>query len=146
MRSFPLRRPRVQQEINAKTNSRPLTLVNLPWTQDALMKKLQRGKVALENVVKTERGMIGVAAVKNIAYNKEVLVHYSFDGWTTVKETIAAFYKQDSSHQNDYFVFVLTNKDYYSGKGWKLEFAICYRVAGLEYWDNNNGKNYSLQS
>lgn len=128
----------------ARPKARPLALVTLPWTQDAFWQKLHSTKVALENIVKTEKGIIGVAAVLNISYHKDVIVRYSFDGWKTVKETMAAFYKQDSSRQTDYFVFVLTNKETCYDKSWNLQFAICYRVDGKEYWDNNEGKNHNI--
>ena len=132
--------------IEARAKPRPLTLITLPWAQDVISQRLQRTNVTLQNVVKTEKGIIGIAAVKNIGYHKDVLVRYSFNGWTTVNETLAAFYKQDSSHQLDYFVFVLSNKKAYFDIDWTLDFAICYRVNGHEYWDNNDGKNHRIQS
>ena len=130
----------------AKTKPKPLKIINLPWTLDALNQRLKATNVTLENVVKTEKGIIGIAAVRNIAYQKTVIVRYSFNGWTTVNETAATFYKQDSSHHIDYFVFVVRSKTACFEKRWNVDFALCYKVNGEVYWDNNNGENYCISS
>ena len=140
------RKKKAYLRTEAKAKPKPLQVVNLPWTQDVLNQRLKRTSVALENIVKTEKGIIGITAVKNVAYHKDVVVRYSFNGWKTVNETTATFYKQDSSHQVDYFVFVVTNKMAHIDTNWTINFAICYKVNGQEHWDNNNGENYHISS
>jgi len=134
----------LRTEARAKPNT--LQVVNSPWSQDMLSQRLKTRSVTLENVVKTEKGIIGITAVKNIAYHKDVIVRYSFNDWRTVSETTATFYKQDSPYQIDYFVFVVNCKTTCFDKKWDVNFAICYKVNGQEYWDNNDGENYHIKS
>ena len=125
---------------------KPLTLVTLPSAEGNLRDRIQQDTVTLENVVKTQRGIIGMVAVKNMAYDKDIFVRYTFDSWQTTLETQGAFYRQDQDNQADFFVFVLTNKAACYESNWNLEFAVSYRVAGQEFWDNNKGKNYEVSS
>ncbi len=123
---------------------KPLTIYNLPWDRDLLFDRLERLNVSLENIVKTQKGIIGMVAVKNIAYCKEIFIKYSFDNWETERDTQGAFYKQEQAKQVDYFVFVVSDKAACFDGNWELNFAICYKVGGREFWDNNDGKNYEV--
>ncbi len=132
----------------AKTQEKPLHLnfYELPWNRELLLDRVEELNVSLENVVKTQKGIIGMVAVKNISFCKEVFIRFSFDKWETWRETQAAFYKQEETREIDYFVFVVSEKAACSNSQWKLDFAICYKVAGKEYWDNNNQQNYEVLS
>eukprot|EP00794_Sanderia_malayensis_P003461 gene3461-3957_t len=123
---------------------RSLNLYTLPWGAELLNDRISQLNVSLENVVKTQKGIIGMVAVKNIAYCKEVYINYSFNDWKTKKSIQGAFYKQNQPKQVDYFVFVVSDKAACFDGNWNLKFAICYKVAGREYWDNNYGKNYEV--
>ncbi len=79
------------------------------------------------------------ADVRNIAYQKEVKVIYTTDNWAT--------------NQTFYLGYNLTpyaNTNFENWTGFtelsstvnRVEFAIVYKVNGVEYWDNNYGKNY----
>lgn len=87
--------------------------------------------------------MEGYVEVENIAYAKEVTIHYSFDGVTW--DDISAKYMQKSHGTKEIWSFTtqsnpFTTIDYHFYK--EIKFAIKYKVDGKTYWDNNNGKNY----
>lgn len=75
------------------------------------------------------------AKVKNIAFAKDVAIHYTPDG-TTWKDLLLSF----SSHFGDYDIFGGTVNEQVS------EFVIRYTVAGSTYYDNNAGHNYRFTS
>ena len=141
----------VRQERSGKlklrnlSKPREIAVFAIPWNSQKFYHRLELSNVSLENVVKTRKGIIGMVAVKNLAYRKDVLVRYSFDNWATTLETHAAFYRQDR-RQTDFFVFVLASKAACFDRQWELAFAICYRVIGKEFWDNNDGNNYVICS
>eukprot|EP00112_Aurelia_sp_Birch-Aquarium-sp1_P000130 Seg1010.5 transcript_id=Seg1010.5/GoldUCD/mRNA.D3Y31 product="Protein phosphatase 1 regulatory subunit 3E" protein_id=Seg1010.5/GoldUCD/D3Y31 len=140
-----------RQKLGGKTKprnvskSRQLAPVMMPWNSERFYDRLELSNVSLENVVKTRRGIIGMVAVKNLAYLKDVIIRYSFDNWATTLETHAAFYRQDR-RQTDFFVFVLASKAACFDRRWEVKFAIRYRVNGKEFWDNNDGSNYGIFS
>lgn len=75
------------------------------------------------------------AKVKNIAFAKDVVVHYTPDG-TTWKDTALSF----ASHFGDHDVF--------SGEVNEqvLQFVIRYSAAGATFFDNNAGADYRFES
>uniref|UniRef100_A0A3Q3W961 CBM21 domain-containing protein n=1 Tax=Mola mola TaxID=94237 RepID=A0A3Q3W961_MOLML len=93
--------------------------------QPDFLKHLCKQSVYLEQVLCSEQGITGTVQVLNLAYEKEVTVHYSH-------------------RDNNIFRFRLPVPPFILQPGAILEFAICYHVKGSEYWDNNNGQNYKL--
>lgn len=79
----------------------------------------------------------GYIAVKNLAYDKKVTVHYEYNNgaWNDVA---ASYVKTNSSDGYEVWEFQTPDKFDYS----QMQFAIKYEVNGQTYWDNNNGKNY----
>ena len=136
---------RIKKSKSEAKSTKRLSLYSLPWNPDELYNRIARLNVSLENVVKTQKGIIGMIAVKNIAYCKEVSVTFSFDNWQTHRETEAVFYRQDEEKELDFFVFVVCDKAACFDRSWQLDFAIRYKAAAREYWDNNDGNNYAVQ-
>lgn len=111
--------------------------------------RLQFQNVCLQKVVCSEQGITGTLQVLNLAYEKEVRVHYSFTNWRTHSASAASWVSRGphgeyNAHDTDIFRFRLPVPPFILQPGAALEFAICYRVRGCEYWDNNNGNNYKL--
>ncbi|KAM6927431.1 protein phosphatase 1 regulatory subunit 3D-like [Xenentodon cancila] len=111
--------------------------------------RLQFQSVCLEKVVCSEQGITGALQVLNLAYEKEVKVHYSFTNWRTQTDTTASWsargHRGDcNALDTDVFRFRLPVPPFILQPGGTLEFAICYRVNGCDYWDNNNGNNFKL--
>jgi hypothetical protein len=75
------------------------------------------------------------AKVKNIAFAKDVAVHYTPDG-VTWKDHPLSF----TSHFGDYDIFGGTVNEQVS------QFVIRYSVAGNTYYDNKSGQNYLFTS
>jgi hypothetical protein len=73
--------------------------------------------------------------VKNIAFSKDVAVHYTPDG-STWKDFPLAF----SSHFGDYDIFNGTINEQVA------QFVIRYSVSGETFFDNNSGLNYRFSS
>ena len=95
--------------------------------------------VSLEyaDFVSTVKGMTldGLITVSNYSFEKEVVVHYTLDGWASV---------------------ISVNGKYLSGNHWTfslpipdessipIELAVEFKAGGYSHWDNNNGDNYKF--
>jgi len=95
-----------------------------------------QGPVALdpESLCFLDWGIKGIVQVANMAYEKHVTVRWSVDGWMTWVDTDAAFHCS-LSKDTDLFKFTIPSPT-------KTVFAVRYRAAGQEMWDNNSGLNY----
>lgn len=93
----------------------------------------------LSSEVHTEsgRGIVftGRARVFDLAFEKQVTVRYTTDGWATSADVDATWQTQDDW---TFRVEGLPTDPLPAA----LEYAIRYQVAGSEYWDNNGGQNY----
>ncbi|KFM67193.1 Protein phosphatase 1 regulatory subunit 3C-B, partial [Stegodyphus mimosarum] len=110
--------------------------------------KLQRNCVSLENVIirEGEDNITGTIKVKNLAFDKEVFLRVTFDKWATSTDVPASFAPsgvEAGSSQYDTFSFILSIPQS-AVKFQSIEFCVCYRCSGKEYWDNNGGSNYKL--
>jgi hypothetical protein len=88
-----------------------------------------------------DRNFEGFIEVENIAYIKEINIHYSVDSQNW--QSIAASYAKETFGNKEAWDF---NETIASDSVSNIEFAIEYKVAGQTYWDNNNGQNYTLAS
>ncbi|XP_035244085.1 protein phosphatase 1 regulatory subunit 3D isoform X1 [Anguilla anguilla] len=111
---------------------------------------LCRQQVCLERVLCSELGITGTAQVLNLAFEKEVMVHYSFTNWRSKGDSKASWVssvvrnRMAGEPDSDIFRFRLPVPPFILQPGALLEFAICFQVEGSEFWDNNNGQNYKL--
>lgn len=89
-------------------------------------------------------GAEGYIEIENIAYAKNVTVHYSFDG-TTWEDCAATYYKPT---WGNYEAWKFKTEGRTTGMKGSVEvkFSIKYEVNGQTYWDNNDGKNYSVEA
>ncbi|XP_029908324.1 protein phosphatase 1, regulatory subunit 3Db [Myripristis murdjan] len=117
--------------------------------QPGFLKRLCSQKVSLQQVVCSELGITGTIQVLNLAFEKEVTVHYSFTNWRSYTDTVASwvssgYHDESDAPETDVFRFRLPVPPFILQPGAVLEFAICYHVQGCNYWDNNDGNNYKL--
>lgn len=109
----------------------------------AFRRKLDQENVSLENVIvkESEQCLVGTIKVRNLAYDKEVIVRASIDSWKTHEDVHCTYVEQPGAPAlilYDTFRFRLT----LPLKSNIIEFCVRYRTDGKEYWDNNEGKNF----
>ncbi|KAK5962896.1 Gip2p PWA37_005350 [Arxiozyma heterogenica] len=100
----------------------------------------------------TTRYIIGKVMVKNIYYDKRVTVRYTWNNWNTINEVECLWLSNGDSvlpgTNMDVFHFLIADTNKIDTVG-KLEFCICYVTRNdrerLEFWDNNDGKNYKVE-
>lgn len=76
------------------------------------------------------------AVLQNYAYNKNVFVRYTTDGWKTFKDKNLSY---SSTNDNGTENWTVTLDDATNSN---IEYAVCYQVNGTEFWANNFGANY----
>ncbi len=84
----------------------------------------------------------GYVEVENIAYAKNVTIHYTTNG-TTWQDTSAEYYQPTWGNYEAWKFQTPCIELGYRGSA-TITFAVKYEVNGQTYWDNNNGNNYSV--
>lgn len=112
-------------------------------------KRLDTEKVSLENVIvkDSEDTILGTVKVKNITFHKEVIVRSSINDWKTYEDAFCVFVPNNlSSTVTPAYVLydTFSFKIPLTPKANKIEFCVCFRCEGKEYWDNNHQKNYII--
>uniref|UniRef100_A0A8C5PJU7 Protein phosphatase 1 regulatory subunit 3E n=1 Tax=Leptobrachium leishanense TaxID=445787 RepID=A0A8C5PJU7_9ANUR len=130
--------------------SEPGTWDKQSWDRGAWDEKTWDQRVCLQSMRCESCFLWGSVRVLDLAYEKQVTVRYSLDGWQSYQDTHALYASRlchgGAGHPGtDLFTFRLPlpprDRQHLSSS---LQFAIRYRVGEEEYWDNNEGKNYSL--
>ncbi|KAM3919787.1 protein phosphatase 1 regulatory subunit 3E-like [Leptodactylus fuscus] len=116
-----------------------------PSTKPDYIDLVRQRKVCLETVNTDPFSVSGDLRVLNLSYEKEVMVRYTMDAWSTSSEVTATYQRGCSDRYSDRFSFKLLCPTLLNKEG-VLEFAIRYKVCGMEYWDNNDGQNYKVKS
>lgn len=80
------------------------------------------------------------AVLQNYAYQKNVFVRYTTDGWKTCKDQ-ALNYSASNNDGTETWTTALNVAD--NASYTDFQYAICYQVNGQEFWANNFGANYN---
>ena len=90
-------------------------------------------------------GMDGEIAVQNLSFEKQVFIRLTTDNWNTWRD-VEAQYDHSISSLNG--VEIWTYQTPLAFLLPRVQFAVCYRnvSTGQEYWDNNFGRNYRINS
>lgn len=131
----------------------------VPLFEVAGEQRLQRDRVCLQEASGTALAgsptdVRGVVAVESCPGPKEVTVRYTFNDWLSFLDTPAvslpppldrepAASGPSSSLERYQFSLCLPPG---LQEGTAVHFAICYRSQQGEYWDNNDGANYTLRA
>ncbi|NXT10115.1 PPR3D phosphatase, partial [Prunella fulvescens] len=111
--------------------------------------RLQEQQVCLERVTSSDLGLSGTIQVRNVAFEKQVSVRYTFNQWESIHEVCARWNcsipEKNGQDEADVFTFFLPVPPFLLQLSTLVQFAARYRVNGQEYWDNNRGKNYTLR-
>lgn len=78
------------------------------------------------------------AVLQNYAYNKNVFVRYTTDGWRTYQDKALGYNNTNADGTETW-----TTRVNISGATQNFQYAICYQVNGTEFWANNFGANYN---
>ncbi|XP_076973013.1 protein phosphatase 1 regulatory subunit 3D [Tamandua tetradactyla] len=107
--------------------------------------RLRRQLVCLERVTCSDLGISGTVRVRNVAFEKQVAVRYTFSGWRSAHEAAGRWRgPAGEAGAEDVFSFGFPVPPFLLALGSRVHFALRYRVAGGEHWDNNEGRDYSL--
>ena len=109
-----------------------------PGTQPDFYARLQHQKVCLESARCETRAVHGVVRVLNIGFEKEVVVRWTHDRWNSCHESVCTYCHGSGDGHTDRFAFTLPLN------GDDVEFAVCFKSQGQEYWDNNTSQNYRI--
>ncbi|EDO48422.1 predicted protein [Nematostella vectensis] len=118
-----------------------------PASSPDFLERMRTQMVCLENAYMGDSSnleLIGLIRVRNISYEKEVFARYSIDHWIHFQDCMAAHLLQTNEGKFDKFIFKLVlPKCFYVGG--TVEFAVCFKKNGQEYWDNNRGNNFTVK-
>ncbi|CAG12253.1 unnamed protein product, partial [Tetraodon nigroviridis] len=107
--------------------------------------RLIQNLVCLENCSLQERSLTGTIKVRNVGFQKLVRLRATFDSWASFTDVDCTFLNNVYSCQDtDTFAFVLELPNFILPQH-RVEFCICYQVQDQTFWDNNDGKNYTLK-
>uniref|UniRef100_A0A914V6E5 CBM21 domain-containing protein n=1 Tax=Plectus sambesii TaxID=2011161 RepID=A0A914V6E5_9BILA len=99
--SIVIRAPRTLSASSSSSNCRYLVKrFNLPNSYN-IPKLVDAKKVCLESLTILDLSLTGVIRVANVAFEKQVHVRYTLDGWATWTEVRASFIDSSSNGAND---------------------------------------------
>lgn len=115
-----------------------------PCKTDLFHDRVYKQNVCLESISCDDSVVTGIIRVTNLCYAKEVKIRLTLDSWTSFRDVWADHLASNDDGKTEQFSFRFTVPvDFEVDLG--IEFAIRYRVAEQEFWDNNFGKNYRVQ-
>ncbi|EDO41629.1 predicted protein [Nematostella vectensis] len=124
-------------------------ILNICFSQPVALEgfklRLENEFVCMENASTSRNTIMGTIKVKNISYHKEVLVRYTLDSWHSFTDVPASYVLDSFDGNSDRFSFAVTIPEYFMASGGNIDFAICFRADGKEFWDNNSGQNYKVE-
>ena len=80
--------------------------------------------------------------VANVAFCKHVNLRYTTDGWRTQHDAPAAWVSGSLEGDTERFVATINLPNHRLIKN--VAFCIQYQANGGEFWDSNNGENYTI--
>ncbi|KAI9555240.1 hypothetical protein GHT06_017755 [Daphnia sinensis] len=141
------RDPSTNNSVTTFVNSPRILIANFtqPGNMPDFLDRVKRQKLSLETACMVDESRIrGVVRVLNLDFHKTVLIRFTVDEWRTQADQAATYVPNSCDGLSDRFTFNLSGAQSMQ-PGQRLIFAICYRVAGQEIWDSNQGRNYVFQ-
>ncbi|MDY4077576.1 MAG: carbohydrate-binding protein [Clostridium sp.] len=136
---------KVQEEIKEEAleftpckETEPLKYINI----------IREKAIKLYSITKNGTEYKIAALLKDFAYEKNVKIRYTFDGWNTYKEEGMYYCSQGYDMEQLSSDRLQMWDKYFSiedDKKENFEFVLYYGVNGSDYWDNNNKKNYKIE-
>ncbi|KAI9889311.1 MAG: hypothetical protein M1814_005618 [Vezdaea aestivalis] len=95
-----------------------------------------------------KKNLIGNVVVKNLSFQKLVVVRFTLDYWKTTSEVVAEFNndirRKDLADGHDRFTFNVKLADQANLEHRTMFFCVRYNVNGQEFWDNNGNINFQI--
>ena len=136
---------KVQEEIKEEAlevtpckETEPLKYINI----------IREKAIKLYSITKNGTEYKITALLKDFAYEKDVKIRYTFDGWNTYKEEGMYYCSQGYDMEQLRSDRLQIWDKYFSiedDKKENFEFVLYYGVNGYNYWDNNDEKNYKIE-
>jgi hypothetical protein len=105
--------------------------------------KLEHADIRLKSSLTGEQYLYGTLWVTNASYWKNVTIKYTFNHWLNTYDYEAHYRCHSNDFRNiDQFEFSIDIPHDVD----RIEFILRYHVNGQEHWDNNEGKNYILET
>ncbi len=105
--------------------------------------KLEHADIPVKCSSIGEQQLLGTLWVTNASFCKHVSVKYTFNRWLNTYEHEVQYRCHSNDFRNiDQFEFTINLPADVD----RIDFVLRYCVNGQEYWDNNDGKNYTLQT
>uniref|UniRef100_A0AAQ4QGT1 CBM21 domain-containing protein n=1 Tax=Gasterosteus aculeatus aculeatus TaxID=481459 RepID=A0AAQ4QGT1_GASAC len=115
-----------------------------PEPRDA-ERRVQRLRVCLEKVVITQFDLRGQIRVRTSCTNKEVGLRYTFNDWLSYVDAQALPGAADRpGGEGERFGFTVYTPPFMDPSS-AVHFAVYVRSEEGEFWDNNEGRNYTLR-
>ena len=127
----------LKKRVSKRTLSRRFDFTQ-PGSEPGFFDRISREHIVLESVRVESRALHGVVRVSNLAYDKEICIRWTHDNWKTSCDTSAVFCVNDGNTDRFSFELPISGDD--------VQFALRYRTNGQEFWDNNRGRNYCVNS
>ncbi|CEP11113.1 hypothetical protein [Parasitella parasitica] len=137
---------------NPITTSCGLSLPNWPLSTHPWKRFISQivslESIAWNNVLQVVQGRV---LVHNLAFEKKVTIRCSFDDWKSWTD-IDAYYKKPAlssdglKYGNSAFDCFLFDINVANRNQFICRLAVRYQTLGQEFWDNNNGNNFTVQS
>lgn len=106
--------------------------------------RLHSNLVCLENCLIQNRALSGTVKVRNIEYEKKVMVRITFDGWKSFRDISCQYiHSTYGSADTDIFSFELALPKLSVSRR-AAEFCISFQCGQETHWDNNHGRNYKI--
>ena len=125
-------------EVTPCKETEPLKYINI----------IREKAIKLYSITKNGTEYKIAALLKDFAYEKDVKIRYTFDGWNTYKEEGMYYCSQGYDMEQLSSDRLQMWDKYFSiedDKKEKFEFVLYYGVNGYNYWDNNDEKNYKIE-
>ncbi|NXK46709.1 PR3CB phosphatase, partial [Chauna torquata] len=106
--------------------------------------RLHSSLVCLESCLIQDHALSGTVKVRNIEYEKKVMVRITFDGWKSFRDISCQYmHSTYGSADTDTFSFELSLPKPSSSHR-AIEFCVSFQCGQKTHWDNNHGRNYKI--
>ncbi|CAB3409268.1 unnamed protein product [Caenorhabditis bovis] len=103
--------------------------------------KTRSDRVCVSALRAAGSNIVGQVNLLNVAFDKNVIIRYTTDDWSSQNEIPAAYsHRMFATDDIDAFNFTIAVP--LKIKAGRCEFCVQYTVGGQQFWDNNDGHNY----